>query len=65
MVVVLETSGKNDDVDNVKVKICANHQEAEEYCKEHTDDPMEENYWKYCKIINPNHTYEVGRYRIE
>ena len=62
MIVVLETSGKGEDVDNVKVKLFTNKVDAEKYCAENTDNPMEEKYWKYCEIIDEDHTYEMARY---
>ena len=63
MKIVLETSGKWDSVDNVKVKLFDSGTDAEKYCRENTDNPMDEKYWKYCEIINENHTYEIARYR--
>jgi hypothetical protein len=62
MIIVLETSGKHEDVDNVKVKLFTNKVDAEKYCTENTDNPMEEKYWKYCEIIDEGHTYEMARY---
>ncbi len=62
MIIVLETSGKNEDVDNVKVKLFTNQIDAEKYCKENTDDPKERKYWTYCEIIQEGSNYEVARY---
>ena len=62
MIVVLETSGKWEYVDNVRVKLFENMVDAERYCSEKTDDPMEEKYWRYAQIIEEGHEYEMARY---
>ena len=62
MVIVLETSGKGQDVNNVKVKLFGNRADAEKYCIEKTDDPMEKKYWCYAQIIEDGHEYEIARY---
>lgn len=62
MFIVLETSGKRDSVEMVKVKLFGNRIDADLYCAENTDSPMEEKYWKYCEIIEEGHTYEMARY---
>lgn len=62
-IIVLETSGKSQDVDNVRIKLFDNKIDAEKYCKEKTDDPMNEKYWRYAEIIEEDHEYEVARYR--
>lgn len=63
MIIVLETSGKRDSVDNVKVKLFENRDAAEQYCKDTTDNPMDEKYWRYAEIIEEGHEYEMGRYK--
>jgi len=63
MIIVLETSGKNDEVDYVKINLFEDKQEAEDYCRQNTDDPEDKKYWKYCEIINENHSYEIARYQ--
>ena len=62
MIIVLQTRGKNEYVHNVKIKLFTNMVDAERYCAENTDNPMEEKYWKYCEIIEEGHTYEIVRY---
>jgi hypothetical protein len=41
MIIVLETSGKHESVDTVKVKLFTSKVDAEKYCTENTDNPME------------------------
>jgi hypothetical protein len=62
MIIVLETSGKGQDVDNVRVKLFENRVDAEKYCVEKTDDPMEEKYWRFAQIIEEGREYEMARY---
>lgn len=62
MIIVLETTGKYEDVDSVKVKLFTEKTDAEKYCKENTDNPMEEKYWKYCEIIDEGHSYSPAQY---
>ena len=74
MVLVLQLNGRWTDVDYVTVIPFLNKEDAEQYCIDNTDnpmrcidktvDPMDEKYWSYCKIINPNQRYEIGRYFI-
>lgn len=63
MIIVLETSGKRDCVDNVKVKLFESREEAQQYCDKTTDNPMDEKYWRYAEIIEEGHEYEMGRYK--
>lgn len=62
MILVLETTGKNDSVDTVKIITFVFKEIAEKYCKKNTDDPMEEKYWRYCEIIEEGKEYEIARY---
>ena len=62
MKIVLETSGKGDSVDGVKIKLFLNRIDAEKYCTETTDNPMNEKYWKYAEIIEDGKQYEMCRY---
>lgn len=61
--VVLEISGKRDEVDTVKINIFYDREEAEEYCLEVTDN-IREKYWRYARIINKNEEYEFDKYSI-
>jgi hypothetical protein len=63
MIIVLETSGKGEDVDSVKVKLFTIESVAKKYCSENTDIPMSENYWKYCEIVEEGKEYEMYRYK--
>jgi hypothetical protein len=62
MIIVLETSGKNESVDNVKIRLFTNWADAERYCGENTDNPMDKKHWRYCEIIEEGRNYEIGRY---
>lgn len=62
MIIVLETSGKNIEVNYVKVITFNNISDAQSYCEQNTDYPKNKRHWKYCEIINENQTYEVTRY---
>ena len=62
MIIVLETSGKNESVDNVKIRLFTDRVDAERYCSENTDNPMDNKYWRYCEIIEEGRNYEMGRY---
>ena len=61
-IIVLETSGKNESVDNVRVKLFDNRADAEKYCTDTTDDPKDNKYWRYTEIIEEGMEYEMGRY---
>ena len=61
-VLVLQTGGKGEGVDYVVVKVFANEELAKEYCRQNTDNPKDEKYWKYCEIITEGKEYEVARY---
>jgi hypothetical protein len=63
MIIVLQTSGKGQDVDCVLVKLFTNLMDAEAYCIEKTDNPMDEKYWSYAEIIEEGCQYEVARYK--
>ena len=62
MIIVLETSGKRDSVDGVKIKLFLNRIDAEKYCIDITDNPMNEKYWRYAEIIEDGRQYEMCRY---
>jgi len=62
MIIVLETTGKNESVDSVKVKLFESLSDAEFYCIENTDNPMDMKYWTYCEIVKDGVQYEVARY---
>lgn len=62
-IIVLETSGKWDSVENIKIKLFDNEKDAKEYCKKTTDDPMDEKYWRFAEIIDENTSYEPSRYK--
>ena len=63
MIIVLETSGKTTDVQCVKVTLFEEREEAEKYCEENTDFPMDEKYWRFCEIIESGKLYEPARYK--
>lgn len=63
MRIVLETSGKRDSVIRVRVKLFDNLFDATNYCREHTDNPMDEKYWNYCEVIEEGRNYEISRYK--
>jgi hypothetical protein len=63
MSIVLETSGKGSMVDYVRVRLFENKDDAEKYCVERTDNPMDEKYWRYAEIIEDGIQYEVARYQ--
>lgn len=65
MTIVLKTEGKWDSVDYVTVLTFLNKEDAEKYCVENTDNPMEKKYWSFCKIIDSDHTYDISRYSID
>jgi len=61
--IVLKTGGKNEDAYQVSVQLFATKEEAEKYCKENTDESMDEKYWQYCEIIEHGKEYEIARYK--
>lgn len=61
--IVLKTGGKNEDAYIVSVQLFATKEEAEKYCKENTDESMDEKYWSYCEIIEHGKEYEIARYK--
>jgi hypothetical protein len=65
MIVVLETSGKKDAVENVRVKLFDNRADADEYCLEQTDNPKEERWWRHAEIIEEGREYAVFKYSNE
>lgn len=62
-IIVLETSGKGDDVDNVKITLFDDQKTADAYCKSVTDKNRDEKYWRYAEIIREKETYEMARYK--
>lgn len=62
IIIVLKTSGKNDSVKNVEVKIFLKKDEAEEYCIKNTDKSKDEKHWQYAEIIENGKSYEPARY---
>ncbi len=61
-IIVIRTGGKHESVDTVSVHLFDTKDEAKAFCKEHTDKPMTEKYWRYCEIIEQNKEYEMARY---
>ena len=61
-IIVLETSGKNESVDFVRIKLFESKEEAEAYCVKNTDEPKDKKYWKYCEVIEEGKTYEPAMY---
>jgi hypothetical protein len=61
--IVLKTGGKNEDAYKVTVQLFATEEEAKKYCKENTDESMDERYWSYCEIIEQGKEYEIARYK--
>ena len=61
-IIVLETSGKNESVDYVRIKLFESKEEAEAYCVKNTDEPKDQKYWDYCEIIEDGQVYEPARY---
>ena len=61
-IIVLETSGKNESVDYVRIKLFENKEEAVSYCISNTDNPKDEKHWSYCEIVEEGETYEPARY---
>ena len=61
-IIVLETSGKNESVDNVRVKLFDTKQVAEQYCLDVSDKNQNQKYWRFAEIINEGLEYEIGRY---
>lgn len=55
-IIVLEISGKNDDVDFVKVHLYDNEEDI--WGLEIND---ESKYWNYKAIVNEGEEYEIGR----
>lgn len=62
MIIVLETRGKNEDVDYVKIKLFTSTEEAQKYCVKNTDNPMNKKHWKLSEIIEEGMEYEIYRY---
>jgi len=60
-IIVLETSGKNESVDFVRIKLFESKEEADVYSIENTDLTSKK-YWNYCEIIEEGQTYEPARY---
>ena len=61
-IIVLETSGKNESVDYVRIKLFESKEEAEAYCIANTDEPKDQRYWNYCEIVEEGAVYEPARY---
>lgn len=61
--IVLKTGGKNEDAYQVSVQLFATKEDAEKFCKENTDESMDEKYWSYCEIIEHGKEYEISRYK--
>ena len=61
MIIVLETSGKGDSVDGVKIKLFLNRIDAEKYCIDITNNSINTKYWTYAKIVEEGTQYEVIR----
>jgi hypothetical protein len=65
MYITLTTEGKNDSVDYVTIKLFAYKQLAEEYCKQNTDSPMNNKYWKITELVQVDKKIEVSQYLID
>ncbi len=63
MFIVLVTSGKNESCSNVMVKLFKSKDNAEKYCTETTDNPMDKKYWKFAEIIEEDKYVEPARYK--
>lgn len=61
MVIVLETSGQYEFVDNVRVKLFDNWYHADVYCKSVSDEEKKVKYWRFAEIIEEGKEYEVTR----
>lgn len=63
-VLVLDTSGENDDVKFVKVKVFDTKQRAEMYCKGVTDDIKDKVHWRSAEVVKDGALYELLRYKL-
>lgn len=63
MIIVLETSGKHEEVDNVRVKLFDTWYQADTYCKSVSDKNKKVKYWRFAEIIEEGKEYEVMRYQ--
>jgi hypothetical protein len=59
-IIVLETSGRGNDVECVKIKLCDTVESATTYCKSVTSDENEK-YWTLSEIVDENVLYEMTR----
>ncbi len=56
--IVLEASGKEDDIFEVKVKIFKNKKEAQNYCELKTKrDRQDERYWVKAEIVKDGESF--------
>lgn len=62
MILVLKTTGKSESVDTVNITLWETRQDADEYCRQNTDESMEEKYWSYAEIIPEGIDIEPTRY---
>lgn len=62
MYIVLKTEGKSESVDFVTIKLFESKFDAENYCKDNTDELKDEKYWKFAEIIQDGTQYEPARY---
>ena len=64
MIIVLCTKGKNEEVDQVMVKLFPeeNRADAEKFIRDNTDPDKDEKYWRYAEIISEGEFYEPSRY---
>ena len=60
-IIVLKTTGKNDEIDSVSVFLFNDIEDAEKFCHENTDKEPEK-YWQYCQIIKEGNEYLPTRY---
>lgn len=61
-IIVLETAGKREDVDYVKIKLFNSMPVAEKYCKDTSDKDEDKKYWTHAEIVKEGVQYEVARY---
>jgi hypothetical protein len=61
-IIVLQTSGVNEFVTIVKIKLFDTKEEAIKYCEQRTDTNKDKTYWTFCDIIEEGLNYEPTRY---
>lgn len=62
--IVLETRGKNEDVDSVKIHLFEYASYANEYCEKLNNACGDRKYWRHAEIVNKNTLYELGHAKL-